>query len=297
MSILQEILSPAFPLRNSVWISLLVGGACPLVGAFLILRRLVLLGVALPQVSSCGIAFAFALPAWGLLPHWHDQAEERAVAFAGSLVFVLLALFALALLERRGRGLGEGRMGALFVLASAWGVLLVVNNPHGDHGLLHLLRGEIIAVSNADLALGAVTFCLTVAGLVLFQKEFVLVSFDREMALTLRKRVVVWDALLFTLMGLAISVATFCVGPMVAFGFLVLPPLIAHQWARTMRGFLLGASGIGVGSALAGFAVAFRLDLPAGPTDVALLGLLLALSFAARQAWNRLRPRRSPAAS
>ena len=54
METLREILAPDFLLRNSVYISLLIGLTCPLVGVFLVLRRLVFMGVALPQVSSCG---------------------------------------------------------------------------------------------------------------------------------------------------------------------------------------------------------------------------------------------------
>src|ERR1044071_8159796 len=72
MDTLREILSPDFLLRNSIYISLLVGLVCPLVGVYLVLRRLIFMGVALPQISSCGIAFAFSLQAWGFIPHLHE---------------------------------------------------------------------------------------------------------------------------------------------------------------------------------------------------------------------------------
>jgi ABC-type Mn2+/Zn2+ transport system permease subunit len=283
METLREILDPHFLLRNSVYVSLLVGLACPLVGVYLILRRLVFLGVALPQISSCGIALAFALPGWGVVPQLHDSAEERAVAFLGSLAFTLGAIFLLALLERRGRGLVEGRIGTVYVLAGAWSILLLVQNPHGEHGMLDLLRGEIIAVPATDLALTAGTFAVVVLGLFLFQKEFLLVSFDRDMAVTLKKNVVLWDAALFLLIGLTISMSVLSVGPLVSFGFLLIPPLTAYLFARTMRQFALAASLIGGASALAGFCLAYRWDLPVGPTDVALLGLILGLAFASKQ--------------
>jgi hypothetical protein len=83
METIREILGPDFLLRNSVYMSLLVGLACPLVGVYLVLRRLVFMGVALPQISSCGIAFAFALHAWGLVPHF--EGGEHTLAFAGSV--------------------------------------------------------------------------------------------------------------------------------------------------------------------------------------------------------------------
>ena len=173
METLREILSPDFLLRNSIYISLLVGLVCPLVGVYLVLRRLIFMGVALPQVSSCGIAFAFALQAWGILPHIHES--EHRLAFFGSVSFTLPTILLLSILARRGGGSVEGRMGTLYVLAGAWSVLLLVTNPLGEHGLLDMLKGEIIAVSNADLARTAAAFLFVAAGLLLFQKEFLLV--------------------------------------------------------------------------------------------------------------------------
>lgn len=273
MDTVREILDPGFLSRNSVHISLLVGLVCPLVGVYLVLRRLVFVGVALPQISSCGIALAFALPAWGVFPNVHDTFGERALALAGSLTLTLAAILALSLLERRDRGLVEGRVGAAYVLAGAWSILLLAKNPHGEHGMLDLLRGEIIAVSDLDLGLTAGAFAIVLTGLQLFRKEFQLVSFDREMALALRKNVVAWDAFLFALIGLTVSMSVLSVGPLMTFGYLLLPPLIAYSLAGTMRQLVLTSAGIGVVGALAGFALAYRFDLPVGPTDVAFLGI------------------------
>jgi ABC-type Mn2+/Zn2+ transport system permease subunit len=282
METLREILDPEFLLRNSLYIGLLVGLACPLVGVYLILRRLIFLGVALPQISSCGIAAAFALHAWHLIPHL-EESSERSLAFFGSTIFTLVTILALSWMERRGRGLVEGRIGTAYVLAGAWSILLLVKNPFGEHGRLDRLKGEIIAVSNADLWMTAVTFCVVVAALLVFQKEFLLVSFDREMAVSLKKNVLGWDALLFVLIGLTVSMSVLSVGPLVTFGFLLIPPLIAHLLASTMRQFALLSASIGLTAAFVGFYVAYRWDLPVGPTDVALLGVFYAVAFAGRK--------------
>jgi ABC-type Mn2+/Zn2+ transport system permease subunit len=278
MEMLREILAPDFLLRNSVYISLLIGLACPLVGVHLVLRRLVFMGVALPQVSSCGIAAAFALHAWRIIPHV-EESSEGLLAFAGSTTFTLAAILLFAVMERRARGSVEGRVGAAYVLAGAWSILLLVKNPFGEHGLLDRLKGEIIAVSNADLLLTAGTFGVVVAALFLFHKEFMLVSFDRDMAVSLKKNVLGWDTLLFTVIGLTISMSVLSVGPLVTFGFLLLPALIAHQLANSMRQFVVIAPLVGVGSAFLGFYIAYRWDLPVGPTDVALLGILHGAAF------------------
>src|SRR5881409_441979 len=156
MDTLREILSPDFLLRNSIYISLLVGLVCPLVGVYLTLRRLIFMGVALPQISSCGIAFAFSLQAWGVLPHIHEQ--EHSLAFFGAMLFTLPMILILSLLVKRGRGSVEGRLGTVYVLAGAWSILLLVTNPLGEHGLLDMLKGEIISVSDADVLRTALTF-------------------------------------------------------------------------------------------------------------------------------------------
>src|SRR6185436_461703 len=177
METLAEIFGPLS--RNSVLVSLLVGLACPLVGMYLVLRRLIFMGVALPQVSSCGIACAFALHAWGIIPHLEHG--ENALAFTGSTVLTLGAILLLTILERRGRGFIEGRVGTLYVLAGAWSILLLLKNPYGEHGLLDRLKGEIIAVSDLDLSVTALTYGLVLFFLWLYGKEFMLVSFDRDM--------------------------------------------------------------------------------------------------------------------
>ena len=281
MNLAREIFSPDFLFRNSVYISLLIGLVCPLLGVYLILRRLIFMGVALPHVSSCGIAFVFALQAWGLIPHLHEI--EHSLAFIGAALFTVPTILALSLLSRRGSGSVEGRIGTLYVLAGAWSILLLAKNPLGEHSLLDVVKGEIIAVSDADLLRTAAILVVVVLVLFVFKKEFLLVSFDREMAITLKKNALFWDALLFLLIGVTISMAVLSVGPAVTFGFLLLPPLIAHQFAANMRQFACLASAIGGVTALVGFAIAYRADLPVGPTDVALLGGVYGVTFLARK--------------
>ena len=282
MDALHQILSPGFLLRNSVYTSVLVGFACPLVGVFLVMRRLVFMGVALPQISSTGVAVALSLPLWlgfKLADHGSHSAHE--LAFVGSITFSLAAILALAFMERRGRGQPEGRLGAAYVVAAALSILLLSKNPYGEIGWLDMMKGEVIAIHDADLALTAATLTLVLATLGLFHKELLLVSFDREMASILGKKVVFWDVLLYLLIGLTVSMAVLSVGPLIAFGFLLIPALTAHLHARTMRQFTALASLVGGVAAFLGFWIAYQWDLPVGPTDVVLLGVFYATAWAA----------------
>jgi len=200
----------------------------------------------------------------------------------------LAAVLVLAFLERRGRGVPEGRLGAVYVVAAALSILLLSKNRYAEAGWLDLLKGEIITIDNADLILTGATLALVLGALGLFHKEIMLVSFDRAMASTLGKNIVFWDVTLYLLIGLTVSMSVLSVGPLVAFGFLLIPALVAHLFAANMRQFVVAASLLGGSSAFAGFCIAYRYDLPVGPTDVALLGVLYALGFAAHQLLRRL---------
>ena len=131
--------------------------------------------------------------------------------------------------------------------------------------------------------LTAITLAVVLAVLGLFHKELLLVSFDRAMAVTLGKNVVFWDVLLYLLIGLTVSMAVLSVGPLIAFGFLLIPALTAHPFARTMRQFTIVASLLGGVSAFVGFWIAYQWDLPVGPTDVVLLGVLYGLPLSSER--------------
>ena len=73
--------------------------------------------------------------------------------------------------------------------------------------------------------------------------------------------------------------AVLSVGPLIAFGFLLIPALTAHLFARTMRQFVVLAPLVGGVTAFLGFWIAYQWDLPVGPTDVVLLGVVYGVAW------------------
>ena len=288
MEALHQILSFNFLLRNSVYTSVLIGFACPLVGVFLVLRRLVFMGVALPQISSTGVALSLSLPLW--LGLQVTAQSEHALAFIGAIVFSIGAILALAFLEHHNRGLLEGRLGTAYVVAAAVSILILSKNRYAELGWLDLLKGEVITISNFDLTLTAIVLAVVLTVLILFKKELLLVSYDRVFAITLGKSVILWDILLYLLIGFTVSMAVLSVGPLIAFGFLLIPALTARLFARNMRQLLIFASLLGGTTAFAGFWLAYQWDFPVGPTDVALLGLVYAIVLLTRKIIGKFRP-------
>jgi len=276
METLLEILNPHFLLRNALYGGLIIGIVAPLVGVFLLARRMVFLGVALPQVSTAGIAAAFI---WHAFFHGHPDRDinDFAIALVGSSLLTFGVIVILALLERRKRGILEGRVAMLYAVAGAATILLVASDRITEIGILGLLKGEIIAIPDTELLILLLGYGAILAVLAVFHKELVLVTVDREMAISLGKHVVVWDLLLFGVIGVTISLGVLVVGPLVMFGFLIVPPMIAGRLALGMRNVSVMAAMLGAGVALVGFAAAYRLDWPTGPTDVALAGAVLAV--------------------
>jgi len=269
-----EILSPHFLLRNAFYAGLIVGLVCPQVGIFFVLRRMVLLGIALPQVSNAGIAFAFLLHTigWHFLPHMES---EKTMALTGSIIFSLIAIFTLAILERKRKGFTENRLGFTYVLAGAVSILFVSWNPYGQTEVLSMLKGEIVSVPDFYLwsmlaVYGTIFICI-----VGFHRNFVVVSYDSDMATTLGKKVVLWDILLYLIIGIIISLGVMTVGPWVIFGFLLIPPVAARMVVRGILPFCIVSSAIGTAASFIGFYISYRFDLPTGPTDVAVLSSLL----------------------
>lgn len=280
-----EIFWPSFLLFPALLGSTILALVCPLVGAHLILRRRIFLGLTLPQIAACGVAFTFWIyHAAGLA---HGAGGERLLAVVGSLLFTFVGMGLLAYLDRQGSGSPEGRLAAAYALASALTILFVVFNPAGELEILTLLKGEVIALSLAELKLLILAYGVALLGLVLFRREFLLTSFDQDLAFLLTGGKVQWSVLLYLLCGLSIAVGVIMAGPLLIFGFMVLSPLSARPFARGILSFFALSSLIGVVTAVLGFYLSVVLDLPLGPTDVALGCILLFLSHALSRARTR----------
>jgi ABC-type Mn2+/Zn2+ transport system permease subunit len=294
MSLLSEIFSSHFILQNALWGSVAVGIFCPLIGVYFMLRRMVLLGVALPQISAAGIAFVFFLQGLGVTWSLHaSEANDRFLALGGSIVFTIAAIMLLAYLERRGEGTTESRIGAAFALSYAVSILFVAVNAAGKIELLNMLHGEIVSVTSADLHLLVWMYAALAVVLVVFNRQFLLVSFDRESAEAMGKSVLGWDMLLYGIIGVAISMSVLIVGPMLTFAFLIIPPLTARRFTRSMGAFFGLSSLLGGISGLLGFYLSYRWDWPLGPTDIVVSAVLLAVASGIQKLVNSLRLYRS----
>jgi hypothetical protein len=116
-----------------------------------------------------------------------------------------------------------------------------------------------------------------------------LASFDPEFAHSIGRNPARSDALLYALLGGGIALGVLETGPLMVFGFLVLPALGALRIAPGIASAFAIAAAIAATSFLGGFAIAYRADLPAGPVAVALAAAIwLGIGVAARLRGTRV---------
>ncbi len=268
------------------------GLVCPLLGSFLYLRRTSFYGIALPQFATAGVVFGFVvLPWWVARIGLGDLSADAALGephaamnyhLVWAAVFTFGGLSWLDFLARKS-GRDVGRVAAAFAIASAATILFSRMSAVGASFVDELLQGEVLGVGLHQFETIAVLLGLVLATFVIFYRDLVLVSYDREMAQVLGVRVFRFELLLTIVTGLTISVGTMSLGPLIVFGLLVLPALAARPWARSMTSYLLLSSGFGLLAVVLGILASFELDLPMGAAIVAAAGLELIPGFVFRR--------------
>jgi zinc transport system permease protein len=270
------VLDAVLLFREALYGALVIALACSVLGVYVVLRRIVFVGAALAQLSSAGIALALFLSGYGAMAALgaHPVALALVVTLAGALFFGM---------ESAGRGPvpPDATIGVAYAVAAAAGILLVAKAATGEaHDIF--LQGNILSITRNDtwVLLGVSVPVLLVH--LLFYKEFLFVSFDRETARTLGYRVGGWNLLLYLTLGLVIAFAMQFAGVMLVFNFLVLPAVTGLLLARGMAGVFAWSIASAVIAAVVGFTLSVPYDLPTGPAIICVSGLLALLAWGVR---------------
>ncbi len=266
--------------REALYGTVVIALACSVLGVYVVLRRIVFVGAALAQLSSAGIALALWLSGQGILLWLANQ------PIALALVLTLSGVLFFGFGSGRGRIPPDATIGVTYAVAAAAGILLIAKASHGEaHDIF--LQGNILGITRTDtLVLLAVAIPVLVAHAV-FYKEFLFVSFDRETARTLGFNVGFWNLFLYLTLGLVIAFAMQFAGVMLVFNFLVLPAVTGLLVSRSMGGTFVWSIISALVAAVAGFSLSVPLDLPSGPSIIAVSGILAIVAFLIRLAQRR----------
>jgi zinc transport system permease protein len=271
--------------------AVLLGLFLPITGRHLMLGRSILLGLAVPQISMAGIALLFLGSAlgWSWCAGFHDEGTRAAV---GALLLSVPTLLVLAAVQRAGRHLSEAWLAVAYLASVAAANLMLSSDAVAETYLSDLFHGRLILISDSALSLLAATLLLVglVAGAL--RRRFLLVLTDPDFAAVAGIRVTTWVMLLALLNGCVIGAAVAAVGPLVTFGFLILPALTASAFTRSLRSHLVVSLVAGVVAAICGYQLAYHYDMPLGDCTVAFAAGLLIVARAGNvtfASWKRRR--------
>jgi len=272
--------------------ALVAGIVLPAIGTFLYVRRASFHGIVLPQFAAAGVVFAYAILGWWiesiglagltLEATLHDPHAGSTFGLVWGALFTSIGILLLVVSNRRG-GSEIARAAAAFAAASAAVLVIGRLSPIGRGPVDELLQGEVLGVGIHDFELLAVSFGIAGVLLAWFGRDLLLVSYDVETARVLGKRVTAFEVLFHGIVGVAIAAGTLTLGPVLVFGLLVLPPLAARAWVRSMGAFVGISIAIGAGSALLGSAASLEWDLPLGPSVVLAAATCIAPTWFARR--------------
>ena len=256
-----------------------VGIAAPLIGCFLVQRRLSLIGDATGHLAFAGVAIGVAV---GVAPLW------------GALLTALVGAVALEWLRAKGRLAGDLSLALIFYLGLALG--LVVLSAHGGltASATGVLFGSIFTITWLDVWTIALLCALVVGAVVLFYKELVAVALDEETARASGLPVDALNVLLVVLTALLVAAGMRVVGLLLVAALLVIPVAAGARLAHSFRSAMLWAIAAGLISTVAGLVVALlQGTIAPGGTIV----LAAATVFAVAAVVGRRAARRHPRSS
>ena len=243
-----EMLSYPF-IQSALIAGSLSAALCGLVGVYVLLKRIVFVGITLAQVASMGVAVA-------LLIDVHPMIVALVTTLAG------VAFLSMTGIGRRVPQ--EAVIGANYVMAAALGIICIAKNPVGEARNLKVLFGNILSAHTGEMVALGVLLALLAIVHVVFYKEFLFVSFDPETAQAQGINVRGWDLLLYLTIGLAIAFSIHSMGVLLVFALLLVPAMTARLVAQRMKALFTLAIGFGVVSVPLGLYFAVRIDLPTG---------------------------------
>jgi manganese/zinc/iron transport system permease protein len=280
------------------WI-LLAGGlvacSCSLIGCFLVLRRMAMIGDAISHSVLPGIIIVFML----------SGSRETLFMMLGASVVGLLTVYLIQVFHQSGVQ-SDASIGVVFTALFSVGVVLVNLFSQQAHiDLEGVLYGEIVhvpwdTISFSGIAMGpkaiwalGIVLLLSSAVIGLFYKQFKICSFDPVMAAAIGIPVVFFHYLLMGLVSVT-AVASFeSVGAILVVGLLVIPPATAYLLTEQLSRMILISMVVGLLSSTGGYYMSVLLDASIAGCMVTMAGvfftLTLLLSPTHGVVWRKLR--------
>ncbi|MCW6038394.1 metal ABC transporter permease [Spirulina subsalsa FACHB-351] len=264
MNALLEPLQYSF-MQRSLMVAVIVGILCAVVGCYLLVQRLALLGDAISHSVLPGLAIAFL---------------TDTNLFIGAFIAGIISTLCINLIHTRSNIKEDAAMGIVFSAFFALGIILITTIQRENKiDLSHFLFGNILTVTFNDVrdTLIIAIFVLVVVGLL--YKELLFYSFDKLGAQAVGLPVKLLDLSLMVLIGMTIIASLKSVGVILVLALLITPAATAYLLVKRLHQMMFIAVGVGVISSISGMYLSYFYNLPSGPAIVLVATGLFILAF------------------
>ncbi len=249
--------------QRMLLVGLLVGAAAPIVGTYLVQRRMALLGDGIGHVALAGVAAGWlAGSAAGL-------AQRDAWAIPGAVLFAVAGAVIIERMRARGAA-ADVVMAILFYGGIATGVLLIGAAGGSNANLLGYLFGSISSVAWVDVWITAALATVIVGVGLSLRGALFAVTHDQEFARSTGLPVEVLNMIVAVLAAVTITVAMRVVGVLLVSALMILPVAIAQRLTASFSHTMHLAMGVGAALTLAGIWITLTHNLQPGALIVVL---------------------------
>ncbi|MEG4242735.1 metal ABC transporter permease [Microcoleus sp. MON2_D6] len=252
-------------MQRSLLIAILVGIVCAIVGSYLMVQRLALLGDAISHSVLPGLAIAFIL---------------GGNIFIGAFIAGVLSTVIIAWIKARSTIKEDAAMGIVFSAFFALGITLItIVQKDNKIDLNHFLFGNILGVTAQDAIDTAVIVAVVLLVVVFFYKELLFYTFDPLGAQATGLPVNLLNFGLMVLIALTIVASLKAVGVVLVLSLLITPASTAYLLVTRLHQVMILGAIIGVISSISGMYLSYFYNLPSGPAIVLVASGLFVLSL------------------
>ena len=250
-------------LQNALITSIIVGVTCGILGSFITLKGMSLIGDAISHAVLPGVAISYMI---GIN------------FFYGAVVAGLLTALGINYVDQKSRVKADSAIGILFSAFFAAGVILI-QKAQSAIDLTSILFGNILTVSNTDRYITLIVGVIVILIVFLFYKELLITTFDPTMARAYGLPVDFINYGIMILLTLVSVASLQTVGVILVVALLITPASTAYMLTNDLSKMTLLSALIGAIAAVAGLYFSFAYNLPSGAVIVLAAATMFVLAF------------------
>ncbi|APX71699.1 metal ABC transporter permease [Companilactobacillus allii] len=250
-------------LQSALLTAIMVGIMSGIIGSFIILRGMSLMGDAISHAVLPGVAVAYMLGINILI---------------GASIFGILAAIMIGFVAAHSKIKTDTSIGIVFSAFYALGFILI-SMAESSTNLHHILFGNILAVSDSDIMTTAVVLAIVIMFVSIFYKELLVTSFDETYAKTYGLKTQLIHYTLMLVLTLVTVSALQTVGIILVVAMLITPAATAFLWTDKLSTMLYLSAGVGTVSSVMGLYLSYTFNWASGPAIVLMAAGLFAISF------------------